>query len=226
MKKSLIITTLILLVLSCKTTQVKDESLSNSLLGVVYDNKSNPIQGSQLIFKQVDSKFELRVSSDIDGKFFIPELEFGSYILNISAKNCTPTTLNIDHFDIENVLIIKISTFEDIITELKENIVTKDLTLAKANIDKLEDINPKDVYFSYLKSIYYIEGDDYINSEKILLNLISRTNNDPYVNLLLADLYQYHIKDNNKAIKYLTYFLNKEYTEKETLRLKELKSAL
>lgn len=228
MKKIILLITILTLIFSCKSTgMVNNPGSSNSLLGVVYDNKSNPIQGAIVEFSDGDIETEnVTVTTDIDGKFYVPELPFNHYKVVVSANNCSPTNTSIDHFDNENVLIVKIASYNDLILYFQEHINSKNLELAQKKMVQLEEINKEDIYYNYLKSMYYIESGNYTDAESILISMIDKTEDAAYVNLLLADLYQYHLLDNSKAYLHLTRYLNKEYSEKEAQRVKELESVL
>lgn len=225
MKKILILLVL-LPIISCRSTEV-NERLTKSLLGVVYDDKSNPIQGAALLFKSnEDEDFTLTVTTDIDGRFLIPELDFGLYSVEVTAPNCTPTKTEVNHFNFENVLIIKLLTKNDLIDQFKRQLFNKNLEFAKSKMEQIENIDSDDLYYNYLKSIYLIETDKYKDAESLLLKLIADSEGDPYVNLLLADLYQYHLMDNDKALKYLKLYIKQLYTEREYKRIKELESVI
>lgn len=226
MKKLLILIPLLLLI-SCKTKEVKDTQLSNSLIGVVYDNKSNPVQGAKLFFTPVGGNSPIiTVSTDIDGKFLVPSLEFGEYAVNVTAKDCSDLETTVDHRDIENVLIVKVSTKEDLIDLFKKHLFNKNIDLAKEKMDQIEQIDSEGLYYNYLKSMYYIEAEMFENAEELLLSLVRESEDDPYVNLLLADLYQYHVMDNEKALKYLKRYIRSVYTDKEANRIKELEDVM
>lgn len=225
--KKLAIIILTISIISCKSTEVENTQLSNSLLGVVYDNKSNPIQGARLLFTSSnDKRFKLSVTTDIDGKFLVPEIEFGDYNIEVTSNNCSPTRTKIEHRDIENVLIIKVFTKVDQIDLFQKHIFNNNLELAKEKMKLIEDIDGDDQYYNYLKSIYYIESNMLSEAEDLLLKLVKSTEDDPHVNLLLADLYEYHILDNSKALLYLKKYIREIYTEKEAKRIKEIESVL
>ncbi|MGL1892030.1 MAG: carboxypeptidase-like regulatory domain-containing protein [Spirochaetaceae bacterium] len=225
--KKLLFMILVTALFSCKTTQVPTPGISTSLLGVVFDNKSNAVQNAKLSFTTpADVEFLITVNSDIDGKFLIPELDFGEYDVVISAKNCKPTTTVVDHFDIENVLIVKIYTFDDLLIDFEKNINNKNLDVAKIKMQQLDEINSEDIYLNYIRSTYYIKIEEYVKAENILIKLLTKTENSPYVNLLLADIYQHYLIDTDKSIFHLEQFLNNKYRLKETNRLEELKSAI
>lgn len=217
MIKKLLIFILILFTFSCKTT--KDE-LNTSLLGVVYDYKSNPINSAKLKFTK--EEFELEVSTDIDGKFLIPELDFGEYQVQITADNCSDAFTSVNHLNSQNVLIIRIHSYDDLVLKFKDSILSKDIEVAKDLIPKIESIESGDIYYNYLKSMYLIETEQYTDAESLLKEIEIKSQGEAFICLLLADLYEYHLDNKELAIKYLNKFLNKEYSELENNRLKEL----
>ena len=85
-------------------------------------------------------------------------------------------------------------------------------------------LSPNDIYLQYLYAIYFIKNNDFAKAETILISI--KNNNYPYINLLLADLYQYHLSDNEKAAENLRIYLNSEYNQKEYERLKELENVV
>lgn len=218
--KKIIFILITIVLLSCKSTEINGYQISNSLLGVVFDKKSSPIQNAQITFNRLEGEEVAVITTDIDGKFYIPEIEFGEYLVTIKSKNSAPITIEVEHYSIENVLIIRISTFEDLLTDLKEDLKEKDLEGAERNIIALEEINRDDIYFNYLEAIYFINNKSYPKAEALLQSI--ENSNQPYVFLLLADLYQYNLNNNKKAIKYIKKFLSKEYNDDVILRLKEL----
>lgn len=227
MKKMILILSVITILLSCESTDMNKPGNSNSLLGVVYDNKSNPVHGAVVTFyKEGEKEDSTVVTTDIDGKFYASELPFDRYNVDVHAPECAPTFTTVDHFDIENILIIKIASYDDLIDLFQEHINSDNLELAEKKMNQLEQIDSKDIYYNYLKSMFLIKTEKYNDAEFILLGLIERTEDSAYVNLLLADLYQYHLTDNNKAYYYLNRFLKIEYSEKEAQRAKELESVL
>lgn len=217
MIKKLLIPVLILFVFSCKTTK---EEINTSLLGVVYDYKSNPVNSAKLKFTKED--FEMEVSTDIDGKFLIPELDFGEYNVQITADNCSEALTTVNHLNAQNVLIIRIYSYDDLILKFKDSLVSKELDIAKNLIPQIESIEKGDIYYNYLKSIYLIENEQYTEAESLLTSIETKSQGEAYISLLLADLYEYNLDNKELAIKYLNKFLNKEYSELENNRLKEL----
>lgn len=217
MIKNITIMLIMLLMIGCNTTK-KEES--TSLLGVVYDYKSNPVNSANIKFTNNNNVIE--VTTDIDGKFFLPELDFGEYKVDVTAEKCSTTTTNVNHFNSENILIIRLNTYDDLLLKFKDLVLLGDYELAKTIIPQIEEIDLKDVSYQYIKSIYLIETGSYEEAESILKELELKTLGEAYISILLADLYQYHLKDNSLAIKYLKKYLSREYTLKESNRLKEL----
>lgn len=160
--------------------------MTNSLFGVVFDKKSNPVQNALLSFKTADGTEKVKIVTDIDGKFFIPEFEFGHYIVEVEAYRSRFTTAEIDHYDIENVLIIRVPTFQDLITDLELLLKENQLVNALQIMDELEKIDSEDIYFNYLKAIYLIKTEDIEKAREVLLSLDDRKYK--YVDILLEDI--------------------------------------
>lgn len=217
MKKFVLILFALTIFFSCTTT---NKDFSKSLLGVVYDYKGDPVNSAQVKISVLDKNVE--VTTDIDGKFLIPELEFGEYPVEVSAFKCSTTKTSVNHFNSQNVLIIRIHTYDDLILKFEELLFNEDLELAEILIPQIEEIDSTDIYYKYLKSIYLTETGDFNSAEAILKDLETETLGETYISLLLADLYEYHLDNKELAIKYLKKYLNREYTLKESNRLKEL----
>jgi len=213
---------LLILLLSCKTVEISDKEMGTSLLGVVFDNRNNPQQNVIVTISTLDDAIIKSVNSDIDGKFFIPQLPYGKYKIEIKAQKSLPVITEFDHYDVENVLIIKTPTFYDLVAKLENSLKVDDLTSSQTTLEELMKLSPNDIYLQYLYAIYFIKNNDFAKAETILISI--KNNNYPYINLLLADLYQYHLSDNEKAAENLRIYLNSEYNQKEYERLKELEN--
>jgi len=186
LRKIIVILIGTLLLLSCRTTQIKNSGITTSLLGVVYDKKSNPVQNAIITITNTQGVVIKSVNTDIDGKFLIPELTFGSYLVGVSGDNFLDTTVDLDHYDIENILIIRLQSFSDLIYLLEEELKEKENSMALKTIEKLNKIDKKDIYFNYLKAIYLIKTDNKEEAINILEEL--KSGNYKYVDLLLEDL--------------------------------------
>lgn len=222
--KFLYILVISILIISCKSTEVDNLSLSNSLLGVIYDNKSNPVQNVKVIFFDTNENEIVQITTDIDGKFFIPDLEFGNYQVFVTSELIIDEEITLNHFDIENVLILKVSTFNDLLSKFEKSLYLNNLKASETLIDNLENSYSGDIYYNYLKAIYNIKINSYSEAEFILLNLLK--SESTYVYLLLGDLYQYYINNKTKALLYLNEALKNEYSRKLEFRIKELKNVI
>lgn len=212
------------LIISCKSTEVDNLSLSNSLLGVIYDNKSNPVQNAKVIFFDNNEDEIAQITTDIDGKFFIPNLEFGNYQVLVTSEFIIDEEITLKHFDIENILIIKVSTFQDLLSKFEKSLYVNNFKASKNLMEDLEKTYSKEIYYNYLKAIYNIKINSYLEAELILLNLLN--SKSTYVYLLLGDLYQYYLKNNDKALLYLKKALENEHNEKLEFRIKGINNVI
>lgn len=185
MKKILILLP-ILILLSCKSNPDTDDTIGTSLLGVVYDGRSNPVLNAELTIRDLNDSIITRVKTDINGKFFINELPFQKYKISVKAERCLATEIQFDHFDIENVLIVKVKTYEDMVLTLEEYMKKGDWENTESYIKDIESVDPDDIYFLYLKAIYYVKTDR--SSEAIELLAPLKKLNHKYIDQLLEDL--------------------------------------
>lgn len=182
MKKIFIIA--IVLLSGCKTTHIDQPHIGTSLLGVVYDRRNNPVQNA--VISITNSEREVVVTTDIDGRFFIPELEFSTYRAVISGAKTMELTVNFDHFDIENTLILRVSSFEDLIVSLEDNLREKTPKNCDNIIQALEAIDENDIYLLYLKSIYLIKRNNIRDARTILESI--NDGHYRWIDALLMDL--------------------------------------
>lgn len=185
MKKILTILVTILL-FDCTSKPDGDSTIGTSLLGVVYDSRSNPVQDATLDIYNLEESLLQTIKSDINGKFYINELPFDEYRVKITADRTVDTHIDINHYDIENVLILRIKTFEDRVRDLELNLKDKNWDLSEEIIEELEVIDNSDIYFLYLKAIYFVKTNDYESAEATLLPYKNR--NYLYIDRLLEDI--------------------------------------
>lgn len=184
--KKLLITLLILITLGCKSTPEGDKTIGTSLLGVIYDGRSNPVQNASLQIKNLDGELLQTIKSDINGKFYLNELPFNEYKFTIRADRVIETTIDVNHYDIENVLILRVKTFDDRVRDMENALKKQNWDLCQKYIKEIESIDDSDIYFTYLKAIYYVKTDKHEDAEFLLLPY--KDQNYPYIELLLEDI--------------------------------------
>lgn len=211
---------LISIVYSCNSINLDNFNLSNSLIGIVYDDNNEPIKNAKLHFKRSDKSEDYIIYTDIDGRFFIPELPFSEYIIVVTSKETLETTIIFDHFDVENVLIIQMSTFDNQLDLLKESLQVNEYKKSAQIINKIKNHYKTDIIFIYLEAFYYYKTDDYVKSEEILL--LNQHYESHFIYLLLSDIYQYKLINNVKALEFLEK-CNKDKFE-ISKRIEELKN--
>lgn len=184
MRKLLLI--LPILLLGCKSTPKVEEPIGTSLLGVVYDGQSNPVLNAEVLISDMEDQLLRKAKTDINGKFYIDELPFAEYKVLVKAEKCIDSELVINHFDIENVLIVKVKTFEDMVATLEEYLKSSDWENVEELFSELESIDPEDIYTKYLKAIYFVKTDR--NDEAIEILAPLKKLNYKYINILLEDI--------------------------------------
>lgn len=182
--KYLYLLLLCLTVWSCKTSE--RSSIGTSLLGVVYDSRSNAVQNASITIKDLMGREVTSSRTDINGKFYIDALPFDRYITVVKADRSKQITVEIDHYDIENVIIIRLERYDDMLLTLEESLKKQDWESADYYIRELEQIAPVDVMFNFLNAIYLIKTGNIDEARELLQPY--RYKNYTYINKLLEDI--------------------------------------
>jgi tetratricopeptide (TPR) repeat protein len=93
-------------------------------------------------------------------------------------------------------------------------------------IERAEQIKRDDPVEQYLKAMYLDGKGSTEHAIEILSGIIDQGYHEPYVYLTLADIYQYQLKNQEKAIFCLEEFLKLKRNREAEKRLESLKSEL
>jgi tetratricopeptide (TPR) repeat protein len=106
--------------------------------------------------------------------------------------------------------------------EAEGAIKKKDWVGAENFLQRAETAGGGYVPIRYLRGILEFYRNRYTEALAILLDLAEKEKNAPHVYLFIADLYQYYIKDQAEARKFLAQFLELRYDPEAEGRLREL----
>ncbi len=153
MKKRYIIFSVLALIFSgCASTP--ENFFPANLAGIIFDNYSSPIAGATVT---VDSDKEY--TTDIDGRFIIPELKEGQYQISITKPGFETIETEIDFFDPKQVLYLKMSSMAYFRNEIESNIKKRDYEKAEKLLSRAFKIDEDDPVLYYLAAVCsYYEG--------------------------------------------------------------------
>ena len=155
MKKGLItVSILIVLLTGCAT--VEETGFPSHLMGIIFDNYNNPVTGASIILEDGDI-----LTSDIDGRFIIPDLTPQTYKLQLSKPNYETVYVEINFLDPKQVLYVKMSSITYLKEQIEACIKSKDWEKADKLIERAFLIDEDDPVLIYLASIYCLNIGDY-----------------------------------------------------------------
>lgn len=237
---------------SCKST---DEAFFKDgkapLMGIVYDHEDVPLKDALITIvtlevvndseEVADSTEEvteslpeeeeeepeiITVRTDLNGRFLIPELSRGEHQFTVEKEGCETAVSIVTFTDVKQVLFIKLYTLDNLLVLAQDGLDRKNFKEAMDYLNRAEKIKNDDAFLHYLKAFAYIGQGEYINAETQLTNLVKEGNREPYILLLLADVYQYYLLDNTEAAMYLKEYLKFKKDKSNTERLKELENEI
>lgn len=192
---------------SCATQQKMESTPSApTLLGMVYDHDNRPVADVEISIAGT-----IRVRTDINGRFAIPEFEFGTYELVFHKTNHEDVHISLNYSDATFVLYVKMISAEQVLAEAEAELGQRHWSSARSCIDRALRLIPDDPSARYLDAVLTFRMGDTARAVTILQALLSGGYNEPYVHLFLADLYQYQLQKPQDAFTHLKAYLSLRY---------------
>ncbi len=167
----------ILVLTGCAT--VDESPFPSNLPGMIYDDFNNPVDGADITLERTDApeeqsesepESEVIFTSDIDGRFLLPNLNPGRYRVTISREDYETQELLFKYNDPMQVLYIKLTSLRFLRQEIENNIDQREWDNAALLLEKADGINPRDPVVNYLRALWLFRQDK-PGAEEILLEL-------------------------------------------------------
>jgi tetratricopeptide (TPR) repeat protein len=202
---------------SCASGPVSKER-THTLYGMIYDRDNRPVNDVKI---HVNGAY--KAASDIHGRFVIPNIKPNrEYHVSTEKEAHEKISMNIFHAGPSSVLYIHLFSADQLMAEAEQAIKKKDWLGAENFLTRAEDAGGGYVPIRYLRGILEFYKNRYAEALSILLELAEKEKSAPYLYLFIADIYQYYIKDQAEARKFLAQFLELRYDPEAEGRLKEL----
>lgn len=239
----LFITSILLLITVTFTIACKSVSqIQPPLNGMIYDYDNMPVLNATITvthkiepstehtknnfenyYNEPYNKSDCCVTSDIYGHFRLEKLDnMTTYTIKIEKKAYETITINLDYKNIAQVLYVQLYSAEQLLTIAENAIVETNYAKAVNFLERSKEAAGNKTEIKYLKAVIFYKTDDYENAVSILQELLKTDTNTAYVNLFLADIYQYKLQNYTKAKMYLNKFLETSYDVSIEKRLAEL----
>jgi tetratricopeptide (TPR) repeat protein len=202
---------------SCATNPAQ-KKISRGLYGMIYDGDNRPVKEVKVY---VGNKFS--ALSDIHGHFSLANLRTGkNYRIRAYKENYEEAVLEIYYTDPQNVLYINLYHTDQLLSRAEQAIRDKDWSQTESLLSRAENVQGDYPSIQYLRAILAFHKGEYDAALGILIKLTETEKNAPYLDLFIADLYQYYTGDKDRAVVFLNKFLGSRYEQEIAMRVQEL----
>lgn len=111
-RKPIYIIITLLLLAACQTGR---RETNWDLLGMIYDHYNNPVQGVELSING-----EASVSSDIAGRFLIPNVAAGPHLISLTHADYEYVEVEVQFSDPKQVLYVKLHSLDSLLEKVEE----------------------------------------------------------------------------------------------------------
>lgn len=148
---------LTLLGASCTTGQQNPTRFQNApLYGMIYDYQNMPVKG--VIIREGE---QILGESDINGRFYLPEIEQGMHELVMEKEGYERLNLSFQFQNRTEALYIKMRSAFDCMTEANRMLARQSYARAEELITLGLEIQPDHLGLLFLKSLYHYELRDF-----------------------------------------------------------------
>jgi tetratricopeptide (TPR) repeat protein len=191
-----------------------------ALFGMVYDYDQKPCAGAQII---VDGRQGPR--TDINGRFIIDALKKGTHQIRVLKTGYEPLEASVEFLNADQVLYLRIIGHDHLLRSAEQALQKKRLGETEELLERAAVIAPEDPVGLYLKSLLFVEREDFREAVRILQSILRLGHKEPVILLTLADIYQQHLADTKRAAASLREYLKLENDPDVRQRLEALENA-
>lgn len=183
--------------------------------GMIYNSDNEAVSDAEIY---LDDE-EITVS-DIYGHFTLDQLTLNKdYVLTAKKKGYEDSNLTFRFLNASQVIYLKMYSAGELLAEAEKKASEREYGEALHFIERAECTNASKMSTDYLKAIIYFQRQEYDRALDIAEGLLDEGFTDPYVYLLLADIYEKGFGNVEKTEEYLEQFLKLSYDPAIKMRL-------
>lgn len=188
------------------------------LNGMIYDADNKPVPAAKVFLNG-----KIKATSDIQGHFTLSGLKpKKEYTLTLERKGYEKSAAVFTYSNATQVLYLRMNSGEQLVDEVETVISKKDWSRAITLLDRAEVAGCDTLASAYLRAVILAETGQYADAASLLENLRSTGESEPFIDLFLADLYQYRLALPDRASEALKRFLGSRSDSDVEKRLKAL----
>lgn len=204
-----LICSFVFLFVGCTSTRLQDSVLN----GLIYDSYNEPVSNASIYINDVKM-----TTSDVYGHFMISNLTSSySYELKVCKQGYEDVVIRFEYENISQLAYVKLNSYKYLLEQAEYKVSEKNYDAALQLLDRVDVIDSNNPSSQYLRSIVCYRMGEFGKAISIL-NRMEVNNKQPFVYLLLADCYEYGLRDFVNAKlnleKYLNFVYSKEVEER------------
>lgn len=203
----------LIFIMSCKTLMAEKPIIQ----GMIYNNENEPVSDASIIING-----KAITVSDIYGHFSIDKLRINqNYFLVAKKKGYEDSIIDFKLLNASQVIYLRMYSAGELLSAAEENIALKKYSEAEKYLIRAENTGASVLNIYYLRSIILFKEKNYEMALKTALDILEKGYNEPYVYILIADIYEKGLNDWENAKEYLQKSLNISYNPEIKDRLSE-----
>lgn len=220
MKISCIALVLTLSVYGCTSTGVKEplQFTQAPLLGMIYDTKSSPVTGAEIIMDGAQSSL-----SDINGKVVLYGVTRGEHSFVIRKKGFEEVRITLNFSRPTQVLYTTLTSMETILEDLKKALSLNELKKADLLRARAGAIDADNARLRYLDVVYLVKMKKYSDALRETEILRKRYPDSSPLVLTEAKIFLFGLKEKEKALRILESIPSPYLTDTMKTLIKTLK---
>ena len=212
------------LLISCRTDRGMfsddiNEFEKADFLGMVYDSRNRPCNGVGIY---IDDETEKVYYTDVNGRFVIQKLASGDHLFSISKKGYESQEISLSYTSRKQILYVRMVSQESLIDWAEDAMESLDWNEAEAFLARAETIDSENSRYLTIQGTFEYLTDQYELALSCWMKLIEKGHKDPFLYLMIADAYDYGLKEPLEAAKWLEKYLNSRNDEEQSHRLSTL----
>jgi tetratricopeptide (TPR) repeat protein len=188
-----------------------------ALYGMIYDGDNRPVHNAAVYINGGHI-----VSSDIQGHFAIPDIKPKlQYTVTARKEGYEELQLDISFPDPSYILYLHMVSAAQLLNMAGEAMLKKDWQAAESCLTRAQNAGSDPGETGFLQGLLLFNRNRYREALSVLIPITETHKTAPYLFLLIADIYQFHLEDPGAARFYLNKFLELRYDPEVARRIED-----
>ena len=210
-KKIIKILVVFLLFVSCKSNKVEIPSVQ----GMIYNGDNEAVSDVVVYIDDKKNAF-----SDIYGHFILSDIEIGNtYTIKASKNGYEEIYMSFTYSNPSQVIYFRMFSANELLYSAEEKVEQKEYKKAEEYLKRAETAGGSFLSINYLRAVIKMLIGDYDKALETANKIIEEGYTEPYLYILIADIYKNGFNDINNEQLYLQKFLKLTYDPKIQERL-------